>query len=398
MTRPFRIGPGLIVTAAFIGPGTVTTATLAGAGYGTALLWCLAFAVLATIVLQEMSARLGLATGAGLGQALRHTPGPRWMGPGLAGLAVGSVILGAAAYEAGNLTGAGLGLGTALGLAPKTLALAGAGIAGLLLWTGQYRVVERVLVGCVAVMGITFLVTAVLVVPRVDGVLAGLVVPRLPAGAELTALGLVGTTIVPYNLFLHAAAVSERWSGPGDLGPARWDLVLAIGLGGLVSSAVVVTAAAALGRQEIHSASAMAAQLEPLLGVWAARTFSLGFAAAGLSSAITAPLAAAYALQDVRGKGRNVRVPAARGVIGGTLVVGVLVTALGTRPVALILIAQVLNGLILPIVAFVLLLAMNDRRRLGNHVNGWRANLAGALVVLLCLALGVRGMVGALTG
>jgi manganese transport protein len=396
--RPFRIGPGLIVTAAFIGPGTVTTATLAGAGYGTALLWCLGFAVLATIVLQEMSARLGLTTGAGLGQALRHTPGPRWMGPVLAGLAVGSVILGAAAYEAGNLTGAGLGLGTAFGLAPKTLALAGAGIAGLLLWTGHYRVVERVLVGCVAVMGITFLVTAALVVPRVDGVLAGLVVPRLPDGAELTALGLVGTTIVPYNLFLHAAAVSERWNGPGDLVPARWDLVLAIGLGGLVSSAVVVTAAAALGRQEIHSASAMAAQLEPLLGVWAARTFSVGFAAAGLSSAITAPLAAAYALQDVRGKGRNVRVPAARGVIVGTLVVGVLVTALGTRPVALILIAQVLNGLILPIVAFVLLLAMNDRRRLGNHVNGWRANLAGTLVVLLCLALGVRGMVGALTG
>jgi len=396
--RSFRIGPGLIVTAAFIGPGTVTTATLAGAGYGTALLWCLTFAVLATMVLQEMSARLGLTTGTGLGQALRHAPGPRWLGPVLAVLAVGSVILGAAAYEAGNLTGAGLGLSAAIGLTPKALALVGAGIAGLLLWTGRYRVVERVLVACVAVMGITFLVTAVLVLPRVDGVLAGLVVPRLPTGAELTALGLVGTTIVPYNLFLHAAAVSERWSGPGDLRTARWDLVLAIGLGGIVSAAVVVTAAAALGNQEIRSATAMAAQLEPLFGVWAARAFSVGFAAAGLSSAITAPLAAAYALQDVLGRGRDVRVTTARGVIAATLVVGVIVTLLGRRPVALILVAQVLNGLILPIVAFVLLLAMNDRRRLGDHVNGWRANLAGTLVALLCLALGIRGLVGAFAG
>lgn len=398
MSRSLRIGPGLIVTAAFIGPGTVTTATLAGAGYGTALLWCLGFATIATIVLQEMSARLGLVTGAGLGQALRQTPGPPWVGPALAGLAVGSVVIGAAAYEAGNLTGAGLGLGAATGLSPKTLAVIGAGIAGGLLWTGRYRVVERVLVACVAVMGIAFLLTAVLVLPRVEGVLTGLVVPRLPEGAELTALGLVGTTIVPYNLFLHAAVVSERWGGAGDLTAARWDLVLAIGLGGLVSGAVVVTAAGALGSQEIRSVAAMAAQLEPLLGTWASRTFSVGFAAAGLSSAITAPLAAAYAWQDVLGRGRDVRVPLARAVIGSTLVVGVLVTLIGTRPVALILVAQALNGLILPIVAVVLLLAMNDRRRLGDQVNGWRANIAGGLVVMLCLALGIRGLVGAFAG
>ena len=397
MSRSLRIGPGLIVTAAFIGPGTVTTATLAGAGFGTALLWCLGFATVATIVLQEMSARLGLTTGAGLGQALRHAPGPSWLGPLLAGLTVGSVVVGAAAYEAGNLTGAGLGLSAAVGLTPKSLAVIGAAVAGALLWSGRYRLVERVLVGCVAVMGIAFLITAILVLPRVDGLLAGLI-PRLPDGAEVMALGLVGTTIVPYNLFLHAAVVAERWSGPDDLAAARWDLVLAIGLGGLVSAAVVVTAAAVLGNQEIRSAAAMAAQLEPLLGRWASRTFSLGFAAAGLSSAITAPLAAAYALQDVLGKGRAVRVPAARVVIGATLLIGVLITLVGTRPVALILVAQVLNGLILPIIAIVLLLAMNDRRRLGAHVNGWRANSAGTVVVILCLVLGIRGMIGAFGG
>lgn len=87
-----------------------------------------------------------------------------------------------------------------------------------------------------------------------------------------------------------------------------------------------------------------------------------------------------------------------RGGRPALLVVGAVVTLLGTRPVALILVAQVLNGFILPIVALVLLLAMNDRRRLGDNVNGWRANLAGGLVVLLCLALGMRGLVGAVAG
>lgn len=392
MISRFRIGPGLVVTAAFIGPGTVTTATLAGAGFGTALLWCLAFATVATIVLQEMSARLGLATGAGLGQALRQAPGPRWIGTTAAVLAVSAVVLGAAAYEAGNLTGAGLGLGAALGIPPKLLAVLGAAGAAALLWTGRYRLVERVLVACVAVMGGAFLVTAIMVAPRVSGILSGLVVPSLPHGAELTALGLVGTTIVPYNLFLHAAVVAERWDGARDLPAARTDLVLAIGLGGIVSAAVVVTAAAALGSREIHSASDMAAQLTPLLGRWASYAFSLGFAAAGLSSAITAPLAAGYALQDVRGAGRDVTRPAARWVILATLLVGALVAVLGTRPVILILIAQVLNGLILPVVALILLLAMNDRQRLGANVNGWRANLAATIVVLLCLALGARGV------
>lgn len=392
MISRFRFGPGLVITAAFIGPGTVTTATLAGASFGTALLWCLGFATVATIVLQEMSARLGLTTGAGLGQALRHAPGPRWLGPSAAFLAVGAVVIGAVAYEAGNLTGAGLGLSAAFGVPAKVLAVVGAVFAAVLLWSGRYRLVERVLVVCVAVMGLAFLLTAVLVAPHVSGILTGLLVPHIPDGADLTALGLVGTTIVPYNLFLHAAVVAERWEGAGDLPAARTDLVLAIGLGGVVSAAVVVTAAAALGSQQIHSASDMAGQLRPLLGPWASRTFSLGFAAAGLSSAITAPLAAGYALQDVRGAGRDVTRPAARWVILGTLLVGTTVAVLGTRPVALILVAQVLNGLILPVVGIVLLLAMNDRQRLGAQVNGWRANLVAAVVVLLCVGLGVRGV------
>ena len=105
MARSGGIGPGVIIAAAFIGPGTVTTATLAGAHHGATLLWALVCATVATIILQEMAARLGLVTGTGLGHALRHTPGPRWLGPTLATLAVSAVVAGAIAYEAGNLTG-----------------------------------------------------------------------------------------------------------------------------------------------------------------------------------------------------------------------------------------------------------------------------------------------------
>ncbi len=392
MTRWRGIGPGVVVAAAFIGPGTVTTATLAGAQHGVTLLWALLFATLATIVLQEMSARLGLVTGSGLGYALRHVAGPRWIGVLLAGIAATAVVSGAAAFEAGNLTGAALGLEAVTGAPLRMWVGLGAVLAGGLLWTGRYRLVERVLAGCVAVMGLVFLATAILVAPHLGTLLQGAFVPRLPLGSEFTALALIGTTIVPYNVFLHAAAVRERWTDASELPVARWDLIVAIGLGGVVSAAVVVTAAAALDGGEVRSASDMAAQLTPLLGRWASHAFAAGYAAAGISSAITAPLAAAYTVLDALGRGRLVRTPTARAVWASCVAIGALVAVSGLRPIPLILFAQFVNGLLLPIVAVVLLIAMNDRARLGAHVNGWKGNLAGGLVTLLCVALGARAV------
>jgi Mn2+/Fe2+ NRAMP family transporter len=397
MMRSWRgLGPGVIVAAAFIGPGTVTSATLAGAAYGVTLLWALLFATVATIVLQEMAARLGLATGAGLGAALLAVRGPPWLGPALATLAAVAVVGGAAAYEAGNLTGAALGLESVTGVPLRSWIGLGVALAGLLLWFGQYRLLERVLAGCVAVMGLVFVVTAVTVAPRVSTLMTGAFIPRVPTGADVTAIALIGTTIVPYNLFLHAATVRERWSSVHDLAVVRLDLVVAIGLGGLVSGAVVVTASAALEGGQVHSAADMARQLTPLLGPWAGKAFALGYSAAGISSAITAPLAAAYTILDATGRGRDTRSATARIVWMGCIAVGGITALTSMRPVPLIVVAQVVNGLILPIVALVLLVAMNDRQRLGIHVNGWRGNLMGGAVTLLCLVLGTRAVMLAL--
>ena len=118
----------------------------------------------------------------------------------------------------------------------------------------------------------------------------------------------------------------------------------------------------------------------------------VGLFAAGLTSAVTAPLAAAYVVLDTLGRGRETRSPLARVVWLGCILIGGVTAVLGTRPVALIFIAQIVNGLVLPIVAVVLLIAMNDRGRLGNQINGWRGNLIGAAVVLLCAVLGIRSI------
>ncbi len=395
--RGGRWGPGFLVAAAFIGPGTVTTASVAGASFGTALLWALLFSTVATIVLQEMAARLGVVTGLGLGEAVRRrwASGPaRW---GAVALVVGAVAIGNAAYQTGNLLGGGLGLAGLTGVSARVWAPVIAGAAALLLWTGSYRVVERGMALLVTVMSVVFLVTAAVVLPGIDGVLEGLFVPRVPSGALLATVALVGTTVVPYNLFLHASAVGERWRGEEDLGRARMDLLVSIGLGGAVSMAVLLTAAGA-GGGEVSTAAEMARALEPVLGRWAAGFFGVGLFAAGMTSSVTAPLAAAYATAGALGWSRDLRSPRMRAVWGGVILFGAVLATLGVQPVPAILFAQAANGVLLPAVAVFLLVAVNDGRWMGGRRNGWAANLLGGLVVLVAAGLGVRGVLAALRG
>lgn len=387
-------GPGWIVAAAFIGPGTVTTATLAGAGFGTALLWALLFSTLATMAFQEMAARLGLVTGQGLGEAVRR----RFEGPWrvvAAALVIAAIAGGNAAYETGNLLGGALGLEGAVGGDVRLWALLIGALAAGLLWSGSYRAVERAMVLMVGLMSVAFLATAVLVLPAASDLIRGLFVPALPDGSLFVVVGLVGTTVVPYNLFLHASAVRERWEGENDLPAARRDLVLSIGAGGVVSMAVLVTAAGTLAGTgaQVSSAADMAASLEPILGPWARAVFAVGLFAAGMTSAITAPLAAAYATAGALGWSQDLTSPRLRTVWGGVLGVGVLLALVGLRPVPAILFAQAANGILLPAVALFLLAAVNDRRWMGARANGWLANLVGLVVVLVAAGLGVRALI-----
>ncbi len=399
-----RFGPGFLVAAAFIGPGTVSTASQAGAGYGTALLWAVVFATIATIVLQEMSARLGLVTRAGLGEALRHTFVHPALRAAAAVLVVGAIACGNAAFEMGNLTGAAIGLelltGAPIGLSALLVGLA----AALLLAFGRYLLVERLLAALVALMGGAFLITAIVARPDWNAVAAGLLKPVIPAGSAILVVGLIGTTVVPYNLFLHASAVQEKWPASlplcRSLRAARIDNAVSIFVGGLITIAILVTASALHTsggeRVDMDSAAAMAAQLEPLLGSNAKACFALGLIAAGFTSALTAPLAAAYATAGVLGFSGDPRSAKFRAVWATILAIGALLALLGTRPVQAIIAAQVVNGILLPVVAVFLLMVVNRRSLLGEHRNRIAANLLGGLVVLVAAGLGAFQILKAL--
>lgn len=395
-----RLGPGALVAAAFIGPGTVTTCTLAGANFGFALLWTLVFATLATILLQDMAARLGAGAQRGLGEALMETLPKGGVRIAMATLVFLAIAVGNAAYEAGNLAGGALGLDAVLGEGTIEVRWGVAGlaaVAAIALALGAYHHLEKLLIGLVLIMSLAFIATAVLVRPDLGAMLGGLV-PKVPEGGLLTAIALIGTTIVPYNLFLHAAAAKRRWPD-GDAEAARSDTVLSVGLGGLVSILIVATAASAVfgAGLEISGAADMARSLEPLFGTSARYLLGIGLLAAGLTSAITAPLAAGYALSELLpGISDKTRARVLKLTALTILLIGAVIGTLGLKPVSLILVAQAANGLLLPVIAAFLLYVMNRKGLLGVHANGRWSNIGGWLVVAITLGLGLRGILRAL--
>lgn len=392
-------GPGVLVAAAFIGPGTVTACTLAGANFGFALIWALVFATFATIILQSMSARLGVVAQTGLGEAMMASASHPILKWALGALIIAALAIGNAAYESGNIAGGALGLdalfSNAADGASRGHVIIIAALAGLALLFGKYKILERVLIGLVILMSLAFTASFILIRPDIGGLLTGLV-PRMPDannGLFIT-IALIGTTIVPYNLFLHAAAARQRWQGgAGDLEEATGDAVLSIGLGGLISIFILATAGATLFTQgiEVTSAAEMAIALEPVAGSGARYLIGIGLFAAGLTSAITAPMATAYAVTEIiPGLDQARRPMAFRLVAILILIIGLLVALSGIRPTDLITIAQVANGLLLPIIALFLLLAMNNKALLGAHVNTPLANMLGGGVVLITILLGAR--------
>lgn len=173
------IGPGAIVAAAFIGPGTVTTCTLAGVNYKYTLLWALLFSTIATIILQEMSARIGIVANKGLGSTIRKTfeenPTAKIV---VIALVIAALGIGNSAFQSGNISGASMGLQVILGGSKQVWVVLIALIAGFLLWTSSYKLIEKVLVGIVIMMSIVFVATAVVISPNWGEVFRGIFVPR----------------------------------------------------------------------------------------------------------------------------------------------------------------------------------------------------------------------------
>ena len=398
MKKIFKnIGPGPLVAAAFIGPGTVTLCTIAGINYGYALLWAMTLSILATITLQEMSSRLGVVTQRGLSETIRAEIKSPVIRNTVIILILSAIVIGNAAYEAGNISGGALGVKTLFGtpefqifsrsidIWPIVIGL----IAFVVLYIGNYKIIERALVFMVILMSLAFLITAVITKPNIFEVLEGMFIPQLPEKSILTVIGLIGTTVVPYNIFLHASLAKTKWKSETDLSFARKDTVIAVVLGGIVSMCIIISASA-VSFQDINNASDLALGIQPLFGDFAKYFLAIGLFCAGITSAITAPLAAAYVAAGCLNWGSSLRSKRFRGVWIFILFLGVFFSTIGFKSIEIIKFAQVANGLLLPVIAGILIWIMNKSMILGKYRNSLFQNVLGYIILSIMIFLGLK--------
>ncbi len=388
-------GPGFMVVAAFIGPGTITTASRVGASAGLTLVWALLFSLVATYVLQEIALRLGLMTRQSLAGFLRSSLAGHFLKWPVLGLVLVAIFFGNGAYQSGNLLGAMVGASQFTDLTPETLIIGIVLIAGVLLASGWYRLVEGALIFLVVLMALVFITAAGIGMLQSDISIAEWIDWRWPSSEDALVIALIGTTVVPYNLFLHASLVQEKWGVDVPLlvaiRRARRDLLLSVLVGGFVTLAVMIAARAAFFCNAAPPDHAGFAQVfTPVLGSAAGVCFALGLIAAGLTSAMTAPLAAAYVVTGALGwrsemTGLGFKVTWLLVLLSGA---GVAVT--GVTPMGAIVVAQYANGLMLPVIALILFWLSSRSLGVQDRQVGALRRGAALGVILFCTILTVE--------
>lgn len=394
-----NMGPGPLIAAAFIGPGTVTLCSLAGVQFGYALLWAMVLSIVITVVLQEMAARLGIIAQKGLSEVIRAEISNPIFRTFAVALVLSAIVVGNAAYEAGNISGGVLGLEAIFGsqsitfdhFSLNSFSLIIGILAFFLLYVGNYKVFEKALIVLVGLMSVAFLITAMMTKPNLGEIFRGMFIPKFPQDSIMIIVGLIGTTVVPYNLFLHASLVKTKWKAKDDLKYAQNDTLIAVIMGGLVSMCVIISAAA-IQTQDIVNAADLAKGLEPLFGRFSKYFLSLGLFAAGITSAITAPLSAAFVAAGCLGWSSDMTTKKFRAVWMIILISGVVCSSLGIKPIEIIKFAQVANGILLPVVAGFLIWIVNRGSVLGRHKNSLYQNIFGAVVLVVTVFLGVKSI------
>jgi len=390
------IGPGVLIAAAFIGPGTVTLCTIAGASFGYSLIWAIILSTFSTIVLQEMSLRIGLVTRMNLAEVIRTSIKSVLLNRFIILLIISSILIGNAAYEAGNITGASIGISAiinnqSVNYFPILIGL----IAFIILYQGNYKILERSLISLVLLMSISFFITAIMTKPDITNMLNGIFKPKVNSDNLLIILGLIGTTVVPYNIFLHSSLVSEKWNSIHKLRVARLESFISILLGGLISLSIIITAAS-VTNQNITGVIDLAEGLEPLYGKFAIYFLGIGLFASGITSSITAPLAAAYVAKSCFGWNDSLKSKRFRMVWIFILIIGVSASMVNINPIEIIKFAQFSNSLLLPIIAIILLWLINNKNIISSEYNYRYQNVLGIFIVIISLILGVKGLISLL--
>jgi manganese transport protein len=367
---PF-VGPAVIASVAYMDPGNIATNIEAGARFGYLLLWVVLSANLIAMLLQGLSAKLGIVTGFSLAELCRQRF-PSWL---VYAMWIVSEI-GAMATDLAEFLGGAIGLSLLFGWPlVASLLVTGAVTYGLLIVQGHgFRPIEVIIAGFIAIIGASYAIELIIAPPDVGAFLYHSVVPRLEGSRSvLLAVGILGATVMPHAIYLHSSLTKDRIPLLDDSERRRavrysnLEVVLALSVAGLVNMAMIAMAAAvffATGHPEVAEIETAYKTLGPLFGASAAGVFMVSLFASGLSSSVVGTMAGQIIMQDFI----SFRLPLAlRRLV--TMIPAFVVVALGVNATQALVVSQVVLSMVLPVPMIALLVLTARRDVMGEFAN-----------------------------
>ena len=393
------MGPGMVAALAGADAGGVATYSNAGALFGFHQLWTVPVMCFLLIVAQETAARMGCVTGKGLASLIREQFGVR-----LSALAMLALLISNTTVTLSEF--AGIASALALFDVPPVVSVPVAALAiWLLTMSGSYRRIEKVLLA-IACVFVTYIIAGVMVGPDWGEALFDTVVPHIHATPQYLSLlvASVGTAIAPWMLFLAQSNVVEKNAQADDLPYQRIDTVTGAVAASVISWFIILTTGAVLNPAgiQVSSAEAAAAALAPLVGDYAEALFGAGLTGASFLAACVLPGITSSAVCEAfgweRGADRSwAEAPAYRGIITAVIAVSAVVVLLpNVNLFGIMMVAQVINGVLLPVLLVFMVLIASDKHVMGRYVNGraWNALtwLTVVAVVVLTVIMFVMGV------
>ncbi len=394
ISRFKNMGPAAIVTSAFIGPGTITTTTLAGVNYRYALLWVIFFSGIALISLMKMTSRVSIVSQKDVTEATIATFNNRASIRKLILILVTiTLFVTGFGFEAGNLIGGSMGFADLFGLPQWLASVILGGFAFYAVVFGTAKTLETLMSIFVGAMGIVFVFTMIAVKPDYLAVLKGFITPQIPDGSVVNVIALIGTTLIGINILIHSLSSAEKWHDPAQLDEANFDTNFNVGVGLIITAAIVITAGTVLygTGTVVNSPIIFSQMLEPVLGQYARYIGDFGIASAGLSSAIATPLILKEVVAHLLGWKRNGT--KARLAGGAAVIFGTILSAFGHSPVQIIVFASALSGIFLPIIAIMVMISANNKALMGKYKNTVVQNIIGGFAILVTLMLGINSVI-----
>jgi len=388
------LGPGFLITIGFIDPGNWATNIAGGADFRFDLLWVITLSTLMLILIQNMSARLGIGTGKSLGVNIREN-----FSKPVSGLIGITIVAACAATDVAELLGGAIGFYLLFGLPLWLGALLTVILEVFFIVSQRYHSLEKIILAFLGIISISFIIELFIVDPDWKAVAPALVVPNISKANIYIAIGMLGAVVMPHNIFLHSNVIqSRKWGKTIEdkkklLRYSKIDTISAMGLGWVINSAMIIVAAAVFFKNGVHVDSLRQASetLRPLAGNFATFLFGLALLAAGISSSVTSSMAEVNVITAFLGKPEDPKTLLYKLSTFITAIPSFVIILLKLDTFKILILSQVILSIQLPFTLIPLLILTRRKKIMGDlqsrNTEFMLAIIVSAIIIALNLFL-----------